>query len=89
MPNSVPVLQRLHTHSNLADITQQPQQRDLIAYLNDDQVASWLVFSDAWNAIVDELRSIDLVCNAERDNLQFVHLDIDATIKVSSGCAWA
>lgn len=42
----------------------------------------WLVFSDVWNAIVEELRSIDLVSNFERDNLLFVHLDIDSSIEV-------
>jgi hypothetical protein len=42
----------------------------------------WLVFSDVWNAIVEELRSVDLVSDGERDNLTFVHLDIDPSIEV-------
>lgn len=32
--------------------------------------------------VVEELRGIDLVSDSERDNLIFVHLDIDETIEV-------
>ncbi len=50
-------------------------------------MAMWLVFSDVWNAIVEELRAIDLISNTERDNLVFVHLDIDSSIEVRRrGC---
>lgn len=42
----------------------------------------WLVFSDTWNAILDELRSIDLLSERERRNLIFLHLPIDDTIEV-------
>ena len=42
----------------------------------------WLVFSDVWNAVVEELRAVDVVSDEERDNLVFVHLDIDPTIEV-------
>lgn len=53
-----------------------------LGYFEDNRVAMWLVFSDVWNAIVEELRSIDLISNTERDNLLFVHLDIDSSIEV-------
>lgn len=53
-----------------------------LSYFEDNRVAMWLVFSDVWNAIVEELRAIDLVSNTERDNLVFVHLDIDSSIEV-------
>jgi hypothetical protein len=49
----------------------------------DGATTSWLVFSDVWNGIVGELREVDLLSNAERDNLVFVHLDIDETIQAS------
>lgn len=42
----------------------------------------WLVFSDTWNAILDELRSIDLLSERERRNLIFLHLPINDTIEV-------
>jgi hypothetical protein len=45
-------------------------------------VAQWLVFSDVWNAIVDELRTVDLVSDGEQRNLSFVHLPIDDSIQV-------
>ena len=45
-------------------------------------VAMWLVFSDTWNAIVDELRGVDLLSERERRNLIFLHLPIDDTVEV-------
>jgi hypothetical protein len=47
-------------------------------------VAQWLVFSDVWNAIVDELRTVDLISDGEQRNLSFVHLPIDDSIQVPS-----
>ena len=44
------------------------------------------MFSDVWNAVVEELRAVDLVSDSERDNLCFVHLDIDETIEVGTAC---
>ncbi len=46
------------------------------------------MFSDVWNAIVEELRAVDLVSDSERDNLCFVHLDIDETIVVGGWGIW-
>lgn len=46
------------------------------------RVAMWLVFSDVWNAIVEELRSVDLLSEGEKRNLSFVHLPIDDSIQV-------
>ena len=46
------------------------------------RVAQWLVFSDVWNAIVDELRTVDLISDGEQRNLSFVHLPIDDSIQV-------
>ena len=54
----------------------------MLTYFEDSRVAMWLVFSDVWNAIVEELRAMDLVSDGERDNLLFVHLDIDQSIEV-------
>ena len=48
------------------------------------RVAQWLVFSDTWNAILDELRAVDLISERERRNLVFMHLPIDDTVEV--GC---
>jgi hypothetical protein len=45
-------------------------------------VAEWLVFSDVWNAIVDELRTVDLISDGEQRNLSFVHLPFDDSIEV-------
>ena len=50
-----------------------------------DGVAKWMAFSDAWNAIVEELRQCDLLSNSERDNLKFVQLKIDSTILAIDG----
>ena len=47
-------------------------------------MAQWLVFSDVWNAIVDELRTVDLISDGEQRNLSFVHLPIDDSIQVLS-----
>ena len=54
----------------------------MLSIFDDSRVAMWLIFSDVWNAIVEELRSVDLVSDGERDNLVFVHLDIDPSIEV-------
>jgi hypothetical protein len=56
----------------------------VLSLFEDSRVAMWVVFSDVWNAVVEELRSIDLVSNGERDNLLFVHLDLDPSIEVGS-----
>lgn len=53
----------------------------VLKYFEDSRVAMWLVFSDVWNACVEELRAVDLISDAERDNLVFVHLDIDPSIQ--------
>ena len=45
-------------------------------------VAKLLVFSDTWNAIVEELRSVDLLSMKELRNLVFQHLPIDDSIEV-------
>jgi hypothetical protein len=60
----------------------------VLTYFEDSRVAMWLVFSDVWNAIVEELRAMDLVSDGERDNLVFVHLDIDQSIEVGLSRAW-
>ena len=35
--------------------------------------------------IVEELRDMDLVSDGERDNLLFVHLDIDPSLEILDG----
>lgn len=54
-------------------------------HLQDAALPVWLAFSDVWNAIVDELRGMDLVSNAEADNLRFVHIILDETTEVIEG----
>ena len=46
------------------------------------RVAMWLIYSDTWNAIVDELRSKDLLSEKEKRNLNFQHLPIDDSVQV-------
>ncbi len=53
-------------------------------YFDDQNIAKWLTFSDVWNNIIGELREIDLISNSEKGNLEFVHLNIDETVKVRS-----
>lgn len=59
-----------------------PNPPAVLTYFEDNRVAMWLVFSDVWNAVVEELRAVDVVSDEERDNLLFVHLDIDPSIEV-------
>lgn len=54
-------------------------------HLEDSELPRWLAFSDVWNGIVDELRQVDLVSNAEADNLRFVYISLDETTEVVSG----
>jgi hypothetical protein len=42
----------------------------------------WLIYSDTWNAIVDELRMKDLLSEKEKRNLNFQHLPIDDSVEV-------
>ncbi|EFN56001.1 hypothetical protein CHLNCDRAFT_145389 [Chlorella variabilis] len=70
---------------NTQDMVKQSEAKKVLTYFEDNRVAMWLVFSDVWNAIVEELRAVDLVCDGERDNLLFVHLDIDPTIEILEG----
>ncbi len=51
-------------------------------FFANDSTAKWLMFSDVWNAIVEELRSVDLLCDLERDYLCFELLDMDESIEV-------
>ncbi|KAL4451723.1 hypothetical protein ABPG75_007385 [Micractinium tetrahymenae] len=67
------------------ELVKESKHKKALGYFEDNRVAMWLVFSDVWNAIVEELRSIDLVSNTERDNLLFVHLDIDSSIEIIEG----
>lgn len=48
-------------------------------------VAKALVFSDTWNAIVEELHIVDLLSKKELRNLVFQHLPIDDSIEVRQG----
>ena len=54
-------------------------------HLEDSQLPVWLAFSDVWNGIVDELRSVDLISNGEADNLRFVYITLDETTHVVGG----
>lgn len=54
-------------------------------HLQDSALPLWLAFSDVWNAIIDELRQVDLVSNAEANNLRFVHITLDETTEVVEG----
>jgi hypothetical protein len=70
---------------NTQDIVKQSPQKKVLTYFEDNRVAMWLVFSDVWNAVVEELRGVDLVSDGERDNLLFVHLDIDPSLEILDG----
>lgn len=70
---------------NTQEMVKKSEADKALGYFEDDRVAMWLVFSDVWNAIVEELRSVDLVSSVERDNLVFVHLDIDSSIEILEG----
>ena len=48
----------------------------------------WLIYSDTWNAIVDELRSKDLLSETEKRNLNFQHLPIDDSVEVRGGLTY-
>jgi hypothetical protein len=37
----------------------------------------WLYFSQVWNQVVEQLRGADLLSDAEKRNMVFVHLDED------------
>ncbi|KAL6774638.1 GSL1 [Auxenochlorella protothecoides x Auxenochlorella symbiontica] len=50
-----------------------------------DAAPSWVLFSDVWNEVVAELREVDLISNAERDNLVFVHLDLEPGVEAVRG----
>lgn len=50
----------------------------LQSYVNrllDVRIQKWVMFSAAWNEIIDHFRDEDLVSNAERDNLKFSRFD--------------
>lgn len=54
-------------------------------HLKDETLPQWLAFADIWNGIIDELRSIDLISNAESQNLRFIHITLDDTTEVVQG----
>ncbi|KDD73304.1 hypothetical protein H632_c2323p0, partial [Helicosporidium sp. ATCC 50920] len=79
-----------HTERLLESTRELVKQQSLEAnkvrtYLDGDRVTQWLLFSDVWNAVVEDLRDVDLLTNAERDNLVFVHLESDPSIEIVSG----
>ncbi|GLC38942.1 hypothetical protein PLESTB_000464000 [Pleodorina starrii] len=45
----------------------------------DEQLAQWMAFAAAWDAVVDDLRSCDLISDRERSNLVFTRLPAAAT----------
>jgi len=50
----------------------------LQGYVNrllDVRVQKWVMFSAAWNDIIDHFREEDIISNAERDNLKFSRFD--------------
>eukprot|EP00560_Eucampia_antarctica_P003873 CAMPEP_0197837544 /NCGR_PEP_ID=MMETSP1437-20131217/32466_1 /TAXON_ID=49252 ORGANISM="Eucampia antarctica, Strain CCMP1452" /NCGR_SAMPLE_ID=MMETSP1437 /ASSEMBLY_ACC=CAM_ASM_001096 /LENGTH=1848 /DNA_ID=CAMNT_0043444667 /DNA_START=1096 /DNA_END=6642 /DNA_ORIENTATION=+ len=50
----------------------------LQGYVNrllDVRVQKWVMFSAAWNDIIDHFRQEDIISNAERDNLKFSRFD--------------
>jgi hypothetical protein len=54
-------------------------------HLHDANLPVWVAFSDVWNGIVAELRDIDLVSNAEAQNLRFINIELDESTAVISG----
>jgi len=50
----------------------------LQSYVNnllDVRIQKWVMFSAAWNEIIDALRQEDIISNSERDNLRFSRFD--------------
>lgn len=50
----------------------------LQSYVNrllDVRIQKWVMFSAAWNEIIDHFRSEDIISNQERDNLKFSQFD--------------
>jgi callose synthase len=50
----------------------------LQSYVNrilDVRIQKWVMFSAAWNEIIDHFRQEDIISNAERDNLRFSQFD--------------
>uniref|UniRef100_A0A7S4EG16 1,3-beta-glucan synthase n=1 Tax=Pseudo-nitzschia australis TaxID=44445 RepID=A0A7S4EG16_9STRA len=55
-----------------------PNSQRLQSYVNrllDVRIQKWVMFSAAWNEIIDYFREEDIVSNAETDNLKFSQFD--------------
>ncbi|KFM22655.1 Callose synthase 5 [Auxenochlorella protothecoides] len=58
--------------------------QEVVATFHKAPAQCWVLFSDVWNEVVAELREVDLISNAERDNLVFVHLDLEPGVEAVS-----
>ncbi|KAG2442515.1 hypothetical protein HXX76_002601 [Chlamydomonas incerta] len=56
---------------------------ELVAMLSgqgEEQMAQWMAFAVAWDAVVEDLRRADLISDREQDNLIFTRLPAAATL---------
>ncbi|KAG2448290.1 hypothetical protein HYH02_006874 [Chlamydomonas schloesseri] len=56
---------------------------ELVAMLSgqgEEQMAQWMAFAVAWDAVVEDLRRADLISDREQDNLVFTRLPAAATL---------
>ncbi|PNW85408.1 hypothetical protein CHLRE_03g185000v5 [Chlamydomonas reinhardtii] len=56
---------------------------ELVAMLSgqgEEQIAQWMAFAVAWDAVVEDLRRADLISDREQDNLMFTRLPAAATL---------
>ncbi|GIL42994.1 hypothetical protein Vafri_806, partial [Volvox africanus] len=51
----------------------------MLAGQGDEQLAQWMAFAAAWDAVVEDLRACDLLSNQEKSNLLFTRLPAAAT----------
>ena len=66
----------LRAHESSSLLGSNPQR--LQSYVNrllDVRIQKWVMFSAAWNEIIDYFREEDIVSNAEMDNLKFSQFD--------------
>ncbi|KAG2499845.1 hypothetical protein HYH03_002136 [Edaphochlamys debaryana] len=63
---------------------------ELVAMLSgqgEEQLAQWVAFAAAWDAVVSDLRSCDLISDRERTNLVFTRLPAAATAMAGASAA--
>ncbi|GLC72072.1 hypothetical protein PLESTF_001201000 [Pleodorina starrii] len=62
---------------------------EMLSGQGDEQLAQWMSFAAAWDAVVNDLRSCDLLSDRERANLVFTRLPAAATAMLTAPAAAA